>query len=354
MSRRRPPSSHRARHAPWRPRRQPFQRYVVLIFFLHVIVIAAFALKWKNDKAIELEMSSAAASQELEPEDIHWVDSAEMEVNQTADATTSTSSVKDPESQIAFSPPPKPDPPEVKKPEPRPEPKPEPVPEPKPTPRKEIKLTPAPKPAPPRSAPKLVAYTPPPAPKPVPKPKVAKLSPAPKPKPVVTPRPKPKVVEKPKPKVIEKPKVSPKPAPAPSRPIVKAVPYQPNGSKATPIRPSTSGNRGGSGASSRGSGGSAPRKFGDIGEYHLLVKNAFHSRWSQPRAMMTSGIKYRATARIVIGRDGKIQSWRIVKSSGHPEMDKSVEDALRRVTKIDPLPEFISGPSYTVHLNFDI
>lgn len=59
--------------------------------------------------------------------------------------------------------------------------------------------------------------------------------------------------------------------------------------------------------------------------------------------------------KIHIGRDGTIKSSEIVKSSGNPIMDQSVQTALGRVTKIDSLPAGLgSGDGYTVNINFEL
>lgn len=57
--------------------------------------------------------------------------------------------------------------------------------------------------------------------------------------------------------------------------------------------------------------------------------------------------------RIRIEKDGTISSAEITRSSNNPVMDESVRAALRRVTRIDPLPSGLgSGGGYTVSINF--
>jgi TonB family protein len=59
--------------------------------------------------------------------------------------------------------------------------------------------------------------------------------------------------------------------------------------------------------------------------------------------------------KIRILKDGTISSAEIVRSSGNPIMDTSVLAALKRVSRIDPLPGGLgAGDGYTVNINFEL
>jgi TonB family protein len=60
-------------------------------------------------------------------------------------------------------------------------------------------------------------------------------------------------------------------------------------------------------------------------------------------------------ARVVVARDGAIRSAELVTSSGDPALDKSVERALRAVTKLPPFPAGAQEEERTfrIRLNLD-
>lgn len=65
--------------------------------------------------------------------------------------------------------------------------------------------------------------------------------------------------------------------------------------------------------------------------------------------------RFICTVQIRIEKDGRISSASIVSGSENAVMDRSVEEALRRVKQIDPLPSGLgSGSSYTVNINFEL
>jgi TonB family protein len=78
------------------------------------------------------------------------------------------------------------------------------------------------------------------------------------------------------------------------------------------------------------------------------------SRWQQPRGLVVTGAKFRVRAEIVLDADGGVVSARIVASSGNAEMDQSVRDAVRQVSRVSSLPPGLADPTYAVILNFDL
>lgn len=59
--------------------------------------------------------------------------------------------------------------------------------------------------------------------------------------------------------------------------------------------------------------------------------------------------------KVKILKDGSIASAEIVKGSGNPVMDSSVLAALKRVSRIDPLPGGLgTTDGYTVNINFEL
>ncbi|MFM8981382.1 MAG: energy transducer TonB, partial [Spartobacteria bacterium] len=85
------------------------------------------------------------------------------------------------------------------------------------------------------------------------------------------------------------------------------------------------------------------------------IHDRFFSQWEQPTSIFEQDKSFVCTVKIHIGRDGTIKSSEIVKSSGNPIMDQSVQTALSRVSKIDSPPTGLgSGDGYTVNINFEL
>lgn len=221
--------------------------------------------------------------------------------------------------------------------------------------------------------PEVVVKEPPPEPKPEP----VKPKPEPKPEPKrVDPKPEPKPVKKvetPKPPKVEKPAVK-KPTPKP-KPEIK-INFNTTKIKTDPNRAKREAERRerekaaaaerarqrelqrslqslGSDLSRRTdihssiSGGSA------LGNYRLFVKSAYDRAWVEP----TEGGTGRAVSRVkvVVNLDGSIASASLVAASGVGRLDRSVQDALRRVKRINRRPpEGTTTEDRTFYINFTL
>ena len=72
--------------------------------------------------------------------------------------------------------------------------------------------------------------------------------------------------------------------------------------------------------------------------YETFIYNAYYHAWITPDSVAD---RLAATdAKIVVARDGTILSAEIITKSGEPALDKSVERALRAVTKIAAVSRF--------------
>ena len=106
---------------------------------------------------------------------------------------------------------------------------------------------------------------------------------------------------------------------------------------------------GAGGGTGGGGGGTA-----DFGSYHDHIHDRFFSLWDQPTSIASTA-KYVAGLRIRIEPDGRISSYKIVRSSGNVIMDESVLAAAARVLKIDTPPKaLLSGGAYEVTINFEL
>ncbi len=195
-----------------------------------------------------------------------------------------------------------------------------------------------------------------------PEPETPKAEPAPRPEPVVKPKPKPEPAKVPAiSKRIEKPK------PKPAKPIIKVSRiYKSNTSRRKPSaktqqprvpRPSVPKvtlnqnlNKVGGGSRLKGvttiSGSS-------LGKYGLLVQSAYDRQWRQPNGISSRDLTVKV--KVIVAKDGSIQSAQISQSSGISAMDQSIERAIQMVQRIAKAPpKGASLSNRTFILNFNL
>jgi len=83
-----------------------------------------------------------------------------------------------------------------------------------------------------------------------------------------------------------------------------------------------------------------------------MLHDRFYGQWDQPTSPLQSG-KLVTVIWIKIARDGRILGSRIATPSGEVVMDESVQAALGRVSRVDPLPSAIPGESWEVKIAFE-
>jgi TonB family protein len=116
---------------------------------------------------------------------------------------------------------------------------------------------------------------------------------------------------------------------------------------AAPAR--TAANKGGSGGQSSGA-----RRASEFGWYGRMLHDRFFGAWVQPTTVVTTGAKMSTLVRLRIEKDGRVSSFSIVRSSGNVVVDESVQAVAKRVTRVDPPPEGLSGGRYEVNINFEL
>jgi TonB family protein len=199
------------------------------------------------------------------------------------------------------------------------------LPDPRPTPRP----TPTPTPAPPQPSP---------APEPTPTPRPAPTA-TPRPAPTPTPRPRPLTPEEIRERIRREQGQAPA-APSPA-PVLTADQLQ---------------RQMGQGLSPGGSAGGAP--IGSPGGPSFNnVENALRQRlyaaWNQPPGLSAAS-GFFVQAEVDVNRDGSVHATRIIRASGHGEMDRSVRAALDAVTSAAPLPPDFRGQRHTFPIRFEI
>lgn len=103
--------------------------------------------------------------------------------------------------------------------------------------------------------------------------------------------------------------------------------------------------------------GSTPPAATASGPSFAAVERALRQRlyaaWNQPAGLSASS-GFFVQAEIEVNRDGSIHTTRILRSSGHGEMDQSVRAALQAVTFAAPLPPDFRGQRHSFRIRFEI
>lgn len=215
-------------------------------------------------------------------------------------------------------------------------------------PRPEEDAIELPTPTPPPTATPEASTTPPPLPTVTPKP-----TRTPTPRPTQTPRASPKKKATPR-------KTTPASTPTrASTPAKKPSPTSsPTASATSAAPPDAKGTENGSPAESPagqavGRGGSAGSKSA-LALYRGILHNRFYGAWSQPTTSVPAGSTFAATVRLRIEKDGRVSSFRVVRSSGNVIVDESIAAIANRVTQVDPPPEALVAIPYEVSIRFEL
>ncbi|NLE66930.1 MAG: TonB C-terminal domain-containing protein [Lentisphaerae bacterium] len=172
---------------------------------------------------------------------------------------------------------------------------------------------PAPKPAPPKDA---IPEPAPPKPKPKPKPKPEPPKPKPKPEP---PKPRPK-------------QEPPKPPPLTEKQLKDIL--------SRSIKPSDLAR-------------ALPASPGRFDWYYESLREIMYGAWIPPRSLSKrSGLVTVVVIRVF--RDGTLGRREMRKSSGNPLMDQSVMDAVKSISRVDPLPGGLGAAYEDITVDFEL
>ena len=199
---------------------------------------------------------------------------------------------------------------------------------------------------------------------PEPEPIKVEPKPEPKPEPVVEPKPEPKPepikeptiskrVEKPKPKQTKpKIKISKVFRTNTSQPKSTVKTQRPKVTKPSVKTLELNKNLGKVGGGSKIKGVTTV-SGSMLGQYGRLVQAAYDREWRQPAGISRPNLTVKV--KVVVAKDGTIQSASISQSSGVSEMDQSIKSAIRMVKRISTAPpEGTSLINRTFILNFNL
>jgi protein TonB len=199
--------------------------------------------------------------------------------------------------------------------------------------------------------------------KPEPEPVKVEPKPEPKPEPVVEPKPEPKPEPTKEPTIskrIEKPKPKPKKTKIKiskvfttntrkSKPTVQTQRPKVNKPSAPAVKLNRNLNKVGGGSTIKGvttvSGSS-------LGRYGHLVQSAYDRQWRQPTSISSSNLTVKV--KVVVAKDGTIQSATVSQSSGVSAMDQSIERAIcmvKRISQAPPAGASLSNRTFILNFN---
>ena len=221
-------------------------------------------------------------------------------------------------------------------------------------------LTPPTVAAPPSPTPENLPLLPP-EPLPMPKeqseiPVEPKAASTPAPRPTITPTPKPRpksATPTPKPKSSTRATPTPGKNAMPLKKVAKVATPRPGAKviaqKITDSAAKPEGAGTGSGNASSGSGketnagtkggpGAAGGTNAVLLTYFKKVEAQFRREWEKPLTVVRTGREVAADVKLRAAADGTVESLALVKPTGNHEVDQSIEQALRRVTKVERPP----------------
>ena len=107
------------------------------------------------------------------------------------------------------------------------------------------------------------------------------------------------------------------------------------------------------GDSTRGGSSSPSAGTDQFGWYYDNLREIMYAAWLRPRSLSKhSGLVTIVVIRVF--RDGTLGKRELQKSSGNSLMDQSAMDAVRSVSRIDPLPKGLGGAYEDITVEFEL
>jgi len=90
-----------------------------------------------------------------------------------------------------------------------------------------------------------------------------------------------------------------------------------------------------------------------LNDYVLLTRDAIQQVWRTPVTLEGAGsVKGRVKVNYTLTRSGTLDSMQLVESSGNPEMDKTLLQAIRAAQPFPPFPDDVQAPRIMIRANF--
>jgi len=98
----------------------------------------------------------------------------------------------------------------------------------------------------------------------------------------------------------------------------------------------------------------APKATDNYLLYTLDTKRAYSETWTLGTNSVVTAEPLRVKTKVTIARDGKVESAEIVKSSGNPGFDQSVQQTLDRVKSVQPFGADARDEQRTFVIDFEL
>lgn len=86
--------------------------------------------------------------------------------------------------------------------------------------------------------------------------------------------------------------------------------------------------------------------------YGAVLKKIYHDAWQTPNESMSDLTE--VEVQITVARNGNIIDYKILKRSGQPNVDKSVQQVLERVRNVPPFPEGATDERRVFNITFNL
>ncbi len=89
-----------------------------------------------------------------------------------------------------------------------------------------------------------------------------------------------------------------------------------------------------------------------LNEYYGLVWLKIKESWTLPENLIKEMVDLESIIVLIIGRDGKIQTWWFEKKSGNDLYDQSVTRAIKKADPLPPIPKELSDSMLEIGIRF--
>jgi TonB family protein len=88
--------------------------------------------------------------------------------------------------------------------------------------------------------------------------------------------------------------------------------------------------------------------------YSNMLHSRFYRAWEQPAVLNASRGKVSVPVDVQIDAKGRVSGFKLVQSSGYPELDASIRAVATRVREVEPPPSLAGSGVFQLRIFFDL